>query len=102
MTCTPPATREELLGGHPEALSAEPYEATPAHPEAHLSADGEARIRAWLAHIGEEDPATLEEVMEDCRADPEAADYFISRSAELQSTPSTAPTRIGTAAVRQA
>ena len=84
VTCTPPVTREELLRWHPEALSLEPYEATPAHPEAPMSASQEARIRAWLDSIGEEDAATIEEVLENCRTDAEARDYFLTRATEEQ------------------
>lgn len=82
VTCTPPATREELLRGHPEALSAEPYQPSLDPPEAPLSASQEARIRAWLASIGEEDEAAIEEVLEDCRTDAEARDYFLGRASE--------------------
>lgn len=81
---TPPATRQEVEGWYPEALSVEPYEATPAHLEAPLSASDEARIRGWLAAIGEEDEATIEEVMENCRTDAEARDYFLTRATEEQ------------------
>lgn len=84
VTCTPPATREEVLRGHPEALSAEPYQPSLDPPEAPLRAHDEARIRAWLASIGEEDTATIEEVMENCRTDAEARDYFLTRATEEQ------------------
>lgn len=38
-------------------------------------------IRAWLSFIGETDPAIISEVMDKCRADPGARDYFIGRAA---------------------
>lgn len=89
VTCTPTATREELLRGHPEVLSAEPYEATPTHPKAPLIACDEARIRAWMAHTGEEDEAAIAEILESCRNDAEARDYFLSRASEAFPLPTT-------------
>jgi len=44
-----------------------------------LAADS---IRAWLAHIGETDPAMVNEVMERCRTDTDACAYFLKRARE--------------------
>lgn len=79
---TPAASREGVLGWYPEALGTEPYQPSKAPPEAPLRACDEARIRAWLASIGEEDTATIEEVLENCRTDSEAADYFLGRASD--------------------
>lgn len=46
-----------------------------------ISGDLEA-IRAWLAFIGEADPVTVGEVLDKCRTDPEARDYFVRRAGE--------------------
>jgi hypothetical protein len=39
-------------------------------------------IRAWLAFIGEFDPERIGIVLNQCRTDPEALDYFMRRSEE--------------------
>jgi hypothetical protein len=38
-------------------------------------------IRAWLAFIGETDPATIVEVIGQCQRDVDARDYFTRRAA---------------------
>jgi hypothetical protein len=40
-----------------------------------------ARIRAWLAHIEEFDPATIAHVLDQCKRDSEARDYFMQQAA---------------------
>lgn len=45
------------------------------------NADEEAAISAWLAMIEETDPATISEVMSQCRRDTGARDYFTGRAA---------------------
>lgn len=46
-----------------------------------LTGDLEA-ISAWLTFIGEHDPACIGEVMDACRADPDALAYYLGRSVE--------------------
>ena len=46
-----------------------------------LPADAEAAIRAWLAMIGETDPATIAEVMGECHRYQDARDYYGGRAA---------------------
>lgn len=53
-----------------------------------LTADQEAAIRAWLAHIGETNPATIAEVMTRCRQDTRAREYCLG-----QEIPPPAPPR---------
>ena len=48
---------------------------------AHLTAEDESAIRAWLALIEETDPATIAEVIGQCQRDAEARDYFTGRAA---------------------
>ncbi|WP_456406042.1 hypothetical protein [Thiolapillus sp.] len=48
-----------------------------------LLPDEDSNIRAWLAHIGETDPAIIAEVMDKCRDDLEARRYFLKRSEEV-------------------
>ena len=43
----------------------------------------ENAIRAWLAHIEETDSDIIAEVLDKCRADPQARDYFIRRAEEV-------------------
>lgn len=39
-------------------------------------------IRAWLDYIGEHDPETIDVVLNQCRTDPDALDYFRRRAGE--------------------
>jgi hypothetical protein len=40
-------------------------------------------IKKWLAHIGETDQELIDDVLEQCQADPEALAYFLKRHAEI-------------------
>jgi hypothetical protein len=40
-------------------------------------------IREWLARIGENDPSTVTQVLDQCRDDPEAGAYFLRRAKGL-------------------
>ena len=53
-------------------------------PLAPLTADEEARVRAWLTHIGETDTAIITAVLDGCRADRDARNYFTRRSEESE------------------
>ncbi len=68
--CTPvtPVTPEIIMPQRPPAT-------------APLPADEEAAIRAWLAMIGETDPATIAEVMGECHRYQDARDYYGGRAA---------------------
>jgi hypothetical protein len=46
-----------------------------------MTASEEAAIRAWLALIEENDPATIAEVIGQCQRDADARDYFTGRAA---------------------
>lgn len=59
----------------------------------HSSADGSAcgrkenmtdreKVLAWLAYIKETDQRCIDEVIEICKADPEARAYYVSRHDE--------------------
>jgi hypothetical protein len=82
VACCPEATHAEILERHPDAVAAEPFTPTIRQPAAPLTASEEAAIRAWLALIGETDPATIAAVIEQCRSDADARDYFTGRAAE--------------------
>jgi hypothetical protein len=47
-------------------------------------ADEEQAIRTWLAHLGETDAKIIAEVMDKCRTDAAALEYFTARADELQ------------------
>jgi len=81
MTATP-ATQEadKSVTVAPVATVAVAEEPEPL-PE--LSSDDESNIRSWLAHIEETDPAIIAEVMDKCRNDREARQYFLKRSGEV-------------------
>lgn len=49
-----------------------------------LTAADESVIRRWLAHIEEDDPAIITEVLNKCRADPDALAYFLRRVEEAR------------------
>lgn len=40
-------------------------------------------VRRWLAQIGETDPLTIEQVLDQCRGDAEARAYFLKRAKEI-------------------
>ena len=52
-------------------------------PVTKLSLDEERRIRAWLTHIEESDPATIDEILEMCRAGMKHRLYYLKRSKEV-------------------
>lgn len=37
------------------------------------------KVNAWLDHIGEQDPACRNEILENCAKDPEARAYYVGR-----------------------
>jgi len=43
-------------------------------------------IREWLTYIGEHDPATIAVVMDQCRGDPEALEYYARRAGEARTS----------------
>lgn len=46
-----------------------------------LAALGEEQVvRRWLAHIQEDDPEIIDEVIHKCRDNPEARSYFLHRA----------------------
>ena len=81
VACYPEATRAEILERHPGAVAAEPFTPSIRPPSAPLTGSEEAAIRAWLALIEEFDPATVAEVVGQCRRDADARDYFTGRAA---------------------
>jgi hypothetical protein len=80
ITTSPPATLEELKALYPEAFSIEPYQRQVKRPERPLTPEEEKAILAFLASIGEEDKETIAEVMEACRCDQEAREYYLRRA----------------------
>jgi hypothetical protein len=81
VACCPEATHAEILEQHPDAVAAEPFTPSVRQPSAPLTAREETAIRAWLALIGETDPATIAEVIDRCQRDAAARDYFAGRAA---------------------
>lgn len=81
VACCPEATHAAILERHPDAVAAEPFIPTIGQPSAPLTASEETAIRAWLALIEETDPATIAEVIGQCRRDADARDYFTGRAA---------------------
>lgn len=52
---------------------------------AQITAGEELAIRAWLARMGENDEAIVDDVLTRCRADAGAVGYFIALSGEVRS-----------------
>lgn len=77
----PESTHAEMLRDFPGAIAAEPIKQTPRQPARPLTADEEMAIRTWLTHIKETDPYMIADVLEQCRNDADARDYFIGRAA---------------------
>ena len=80
VACYPEATHAEIMERHPDAIAAEPFTPTVRRPSAPLSAEDEAAIRAWLAAIDETDPEAIADVIERCRQDADARDYFTGQA----------------------
>jgi hypothetical protein len=79
---TPEVTRAEALGLYPNATAAEPFTPTIRQPSVPMTAEEESEIRRWLTKIDETDPVTIDEVLDRCRNNPEAREYFLSRASE--------------------
>lgn len=88
---SPAATHAEVLDAYPDAAAAEPIEAGRRQPDTLLAGNQEAAVSAWLAQIGETDPATIAEVLTACRRDADARDYFTGRAAAELPKPSPYP-----------
>ena len=48
VSCTPPATHEEIMAWRPQAIAAEPFEPIPRKPDGPLPPKDEVLVRAWL------------------------------------------------------
>ena len=84
VACYPGATHAEIMERRPDAIAAEPFTPTVRRPASPLSAEDEAAIRAWLAAIDETDPESVADVIERCRQDQDARDYYVGRAAEAR------------------
>lgn len=82
VTCSPLATRAEVLGWYAPAGAgdAEPYAREIRKPAAPMTVAEEAAIRAWLARIGERDPVSIADILDACRRDEDARCYFMELS----------------------
>lgn len=52
-----------------------------------LLAEEETAIRAWLAHIGETDPATIADVLARCQSDAQARAFCLEQARQIQPLP---------------
>ncbi|SFN45246.1 hypothetical protein SAMN05216386_1028 [Nitrosospira briensis] len=82
VSCTPPATYEEIMAWRPEAIAAEPFKPIPRKPDGPLSADDEARIRAWVRYIGETEEG-ISEVIDRCHIDADARCFHIEMARKV-------------------
>lgn len=59
------------------------------HSGQSVNTEGLTRIRRWLAYIGEQDERIIEEIIDRCKSDPAALDYFVGRADEVPEEPTT-------------
>lgn len=81
VACCPALPHAEILEHYPDAIAAEPIAPVIRQPLAPMTFDQETAILAWLAAIEETDQATIAEVIERCKRDADARDYFTGRAA---------------------
>jgi len=79
VSCCPEVTRANILERYADAIAAEPFSSTIRQASSPLTASEEIKIREWLAKIGETDSKTVEQVVDQCRQDLDARNYFLSR-----------------------
>lgn len=48
-----------------------------------MTAEQEAAVRAWIAHVGGRDPELIAAILDDCRTDADALAYYLKRSDEI-------------------
>lgn len=84
VTVVPCASREEVSSKYPGASSVEPWQPVIEKPEAPMTAQQEATVRAWLASIRETNPETISEVLARCETNAGARAYFIKRGKEAE------------------
>lgn len=78
-----PATFATQAGGERQTVASVATVAVAKPPQgqtARMTSDEEQAIRAWLALIGETDPVTMAEVIDNCRRDAGAREYFVGRA----------------------
>jgi len=79
VTQTPPATAGEMARSWPAGTALEPLPDVPIQPGCPaLDSSLEARIRAWLAHIGERDERIIAEVLSRCRHEPDVLRMYLA------------------------
>ncbi|MDR2689859.1 MAG: hypothetical protein LBB76_08905 [Azoarcus sp.] len=89
VTVSPEATRAEILKLYPDAVAVDPFTRPVRKPDAPLTAEEEAAIRAWLVLIGEDDPASIACTIEDCQRDEGVRKYLLGRAAVELPKPAT-------------
>lgn len=77
---TVPAASADVIGWHPDAIAAEPFEPPRRPPPDPMTAAYQTAIMAWLSHIEEFDPAIISDVQQQCDTDADARNYFILRA----------------------
>ena len=63
-------------------MAAEPFAPTIKKPSSPLTVNNAAMIRAWLGSIGEDNPAIIAKVMEQCQSDKAARAGFLQMAVE--------------------
>lgn len=78
VTQTPPATAGEMAATWPAGTVLTPVPDQPRPTSPALDGAVEARIRAWLAHIGERDERIIAEVLSRCRHEPDVLRMYLA------------------------
>lgn len=83
MHCSPQMRRAEVLALYPDATGAEPFTPSVRRRSAPMTGEEEATVRAWLAAIGDRDPASIADIIGACQRDADARRYFMELAREV-------------------
>jgi hypothetical protein len=82
VSCTPPATHEEIMAWRAQAIAAEPFEPIPRKPDGALPPKDEVLVRAWARHIGETEEG-ISEVIDQCNTDADARSSYLEAAEKV-------------------
>lgn len=81
VTRTPSVSHAELARSWPPGSTLTPVPDRPTQPDSQPLPDAlEARIRAWLAHIGERDQGIVGEVLSRCQHEPDVLRFYLDQT----------------------
>jgi hypothetical protein len=99
VTCCPPVAHGEMAQSWPPGSTVTPVPDRPRPTDSPaLGGSLEARIRAWLASIGEQDASIIAEVLDCCRHEPDVLRFYLDQAQNMPGANTGAPTSCGTCA----